>query len=281
MSDYLDLNRANWNDRTAVHVDSPDYDLDRYRRDPDAISDVVRFDRPRLGDVSGLKTVHLQCHIGTDTLSLHRLGAQVTGLDLSPAAVAAASALAQETGAEIDYVVSDVYAAADALAGAAPFDLVYTGIGAINWLPSIDRWAEVVASLLRPGGRLFIREGHPMVATLEDPRPDTLVVVEYPYFETAEPIVWDDDSTYVAAGEGSGARIEASVTHEWSHGLGEVITALMDHGMRLTAFAEHDCIPWRALGDQMEPHPHHPGEFRLADRPERLAASYTLQAVKE
>lgn len=281
MSDYLDLNRANWDDRTAIHVDSPDYDLDRYRRDPEAISDVVRFDRPRLGDISGQRAVHLQCHIGTDTLSLHRLGARVTGLDLSPAAVDAARTLAAETGADIDYVVSDVFAAADALDGAAPFDLVYTGIGAINWLPSIEAWAKVVASLLRPGGRLFMREGHPMLWSIDDPRPDGLLAVEYPYFETAAPMVWDDDSTYAVAGEGSRARIEASVTHEWNHGIGEILTALMANGMRLTAFEEHDCVPWRAQGDRMEPHPDHPGEFRMTDRPERLPASYTLQAVKE
>lgn len=279
--DYLDINRANWDDRTAIHVDSPDYDLARYRREPAAISDVVRFDRPRLGDLTGLRALHLQCHIGTDTLSLHRLGATVTGLDLSPAAVAAARSLAQATGADIDYLVSDVYSAPDALAGVAPFDLVYTGIGALNWLPDIDRWAKVVAGLLRPGGRLHIREGHPMLWTLDDPREDRLLAVEYPYFETAEPTVWDEPSTYAEAGEGSGARIEATVTHEWNHGLGEIITALMDHGMRLTGLEEHDCVPYRALGAQMEPHPDHPGEFRLADRPERLPASYTLRAVKE
>lgn len=281
MSDYLDINRANWDDRTAIHVVSPDYDLDRYRRDPDAISDVVRFDRPRLGDLSGLRALHLQCHIGTDTLSLHRLGAQVTGLDLSPAAVAAARGLARETGADIDYVVSDVYEAPEVLAEVTPFDLVYTGIGALNWLPSIQRWAEVVTSLLRPGGRLFLREGHPVLWSLDDPREDRLLAVEYPYFETTAPMVWDEASTYVSSGEGSDARIEATVTHEWNHGLGEIFTALMGHGMRVTGLEEHDCVPYRALGDQMEPHREHPGEFRLADRPERLAASYTLQAVKE
>ncbi len=281
MSDYLEINRANWDDRTAIHVDSPEYALERYRRDPAALSDVVRFDRPRLGDLGGVRTLHLQCHIGTDTLSLHRLGAHVTGLDLSPAAIAAARALAQETRADIDYVVSDVYGAPDALAGAAPFDLVYTGIGALNWLPEIDRWAAVVAALLRPGGRLHLREGHPVLWSLDDPRPDQLLAVEYPYFEMSEPTVWDEPSTYVTTAEGSDARIEATVTHEWNHGLGEIVTALLDHGLRLTGLQEHDSVPYRALGDQMEPHPDHPGEYRLTDRPERVPMSYTLRAVRE
>ncbi|WP_277452987.1 class I SAM-dependent methyltransferase [Janibacter sp. DB-40] len=281
MDDYLAINRANWDDRTAIHVDSPEYDLARYRSDPQSISDVVSFDRPRLGDLDGLRAVHLQCHIGTDTLSLHRLGAQVIGVDLSPAAVTAARELARETGAEIDYVVSDVYRAPEALAGVAPFDLVYTGIGALNWLPDIDRWAGVVASLLRPGGRLHLREGHPMLWSLDDPREDRLLAVEYPYFQTEAPMVWDEASTYVSTGEGSDGRIGATVTHEWNHGLGEIVTALLDHGMRITGLEEHDSVPYLALGDQMEPHPDHPGEFRLTERRERLAASYTLQAVKE
>ena len=281
VDDYLRINRANWDDRTAIHVDSPEYDLARYRSDPQAISDVVHFDLPRLGDLDGLRVVHLQCHIGTDTLSLHRLGAQVTGLDLSPAAVTAARGLARETGTDIDYVVSDVYDAPRSLAGVAPFDLVYTGIGALNWLPDIDRWAGVVTGLLRPGGRLHLREGHPMLWSLDDPREDRLLVVEYPYFETEAPMVWDEASTYVSTGEGSDARIGATVTHEWNHGLGEIVTALLDHGMRITGLEEHDSVPYLALGDQMEPHPDHPGEFRLADRRERLAASYTLRAVRE
>lgn len=281
MDDYLAINRANWDDRTAIHVASPDYDLARYRSDPEAISDVIRFDRPRLGDLEGLRAVHLQCHIGTDTLSLHRLGAQVTGLDLSPAAVAAARDLALETGADIDYVVSDVYEAPDALADFAPFDLVYTGVGALNWLPDIDRWAGVVAAVLRPGGRLHLREGHPMLWSLDDPRPDGLLAVEYPYFETEAPIVWDDAVTYVEAADGSSARITSTTTNEWNHGLGEILSALAAHGMEMLSLEEHDGVPWRALGDQMEPHPDHPGEFRLADRPERLAASYTLRAVKK
>ncbi|WP_338748722.1 class I SAM-dependent methyltransferase [Janibacter alittae] len=281
MAHYLEINRANWDERTAIHVDSPDYDLARLCTDPGAISDVVRFDRSRLGNITGVRALHLQCHIGTDTLSLHRLGADVTGLDLSPAAIAAARALAAETGAPIDYVVSDVYGAPEALTGATPFDLVYTGVGALNWLPDIERWAGAVTSLLRPGGRLHLREGHPVLWSIDDNRQDGLLVVDHPYFQTEEPTVWDEATTYAAPAEGSDARIGASVTHEWNHGIGEIVTALLDRGMRVDALEEHDCVPWRALGEQMEPHPDHPGEFRLADRPERLAASYTLRATKE
>ncbi|MGV8844943.1 class I SAM-dependent methyltransferase [Tessaracoccus sp.] len=273
--DYLRVNRANWDDRAMLHPQSAGYDLDRFRRDPSAISDVVRFDLPRLGEIAGLQVAHLQCHIGTDTLSLSRLGAHVTGLDFSPVAISAAENLARETGAQITYVCADVDSAVEAL-GSARFDVVYTGIGAIGWLPSIQRWASIVADLLRPGGRLFIREGHPILWATDDPRPDGLIVTRYPYFETTEPSVWEGADSYV---ETSRPLIHTT-TMEWNHGLGEIITALLDHGLRLTQFVEHDSVPYVALGHYMEAHPTLPGEFWLTEGRERLPLSYTLQAVK-
>jgi len=270
--DYLALNRAMWDSRAAAHAGSAGYDLDRFHRDPSAISDVVRFDLPRLGDLAGLDAVHLQCHIGTDTLSLHRLGARVTGLDLSPASLEQARRLATETGADITYVEADVYDAAAALGST--YDLVYTGIGAIIWLPHIDRWAEVVANLLRPGGRLFIREGHPMLGTLEPV--DGRMEITYPYFEHPDPLVFEDDETYVD----TDVQLASLPSHEWQHGIGEIITAVLRHGLVVESFTEHDSVPWPALPGLMETHPDHPGELRLADRPERLAASYTLTARK-
>jgi 2-polyprenyl-3-methyl-5-hydroxy-6-metoxy-1,4-benzoquinol methylase len=127
--DYRTLNRLSWDERAPAHAASPGYNLDAFRRDPEHLSDVVRFDLPLLGDISGLRGVHLQCHIGTDTISLARLGARMTGLDFSPAAVAQATQLSEELGAGVDFVEADVYDAADVLP-AGEFDLVFTGIGA-------------------------------------------------------------------------------------------------------------------------------------------------------
>jgi SAM-dependent methyltransferase len=273
VTDSLDLNRASWDERAPAHAASPDYAFDRFVADPKFLSDVVRFDLPRLGDISGLRGVHLQCHIGTDTISLSRLGARMTGLDFSPAALAEARRLAAATGTEVDFVESDLYSAPDVL-DRASYDLVFTGIGALCWLPDITRWAGVVAALLRAGGRLFLREGHPMLWTLADPREDGLIVVEYPYFETVQPTVFDEGGTYVA----TDVEFQHNVTHEWNHGLGEVVTALLGEGFEITMLEEHDSVPWEALPGQMEQLPD--TEWRLADRPWRLAHSYTLQAVK-
>ena len=268
--DHVAVNLANWNSRVPAHVSA--YGLDQYR-DPEHLSDVVRFDLPRLGRLDGLDVVHLQCHIGTDTLSLARLGARsVTGLDFSAPALEAARRLAEACGTAIEYVESELYGAVDALGGER-FDLVYTGIGALCWLPDVRGWARVVAGLLRPGGRLFIREGHPVLWSLCDPRPDGLLVIEFPYFET-EGVHFSEAQSYVDHDE---PLASPDIVH-FNHGLGQILTAVTDAGLAITSFEEHDSVPWNPLGHAMVDVGG--GEFRLREQPERLPATYTLQAEK-
>lgn len=270
---YVDVNRAMWDERAPAHAGSVDYGVQRFADDAAHISSVVAFDRPRLGDVAGQRGVHLQCHIGTDTVSLARLGARMTGLDFSAASLEQARRLAAAADADVDFVQSEVYEALDVLP-AGGFDLVYTGVGAIIWLPSIDRWAGIVTDLLRPGGRLFMREGHPVLSAVGDTRPDGLVTLEHPYREMEEPTRWEVEGTYVA----TDVEFEQKVSVEWNHGLGEVVTALLDHGLKLTTLVEHDRVPWDALPGYMEALDD--GEFRLRDRPERLPHTYTVSALK-
>ncbi|WP_372670426.1 class I SAM-dependent methyltransferase [Amycolatopsis kentuckyensis] len=272
MTDSFAVNKANWDERAVLHAASPDYGFETYVSNPEHLSGVVRFDRPRLGDLTGLRAVHLQCHLGTDTVSLSRLGASVTGLDFSGPALEQARRFASAAGAEIDFHEANVHDAVEVL-GAGRFDLVYTGIGALCWLPSAARWASVVAGLLRPGGRLFVREGHPMLWSLDETA--NPAVPRYPYFEHAEPLVFDEPETYVKVDR----KLENSVSHSWNHSLGEIITALLDNGLALTGFTEHDSVPWNAVPGQMT-HDEATDEWRLTDTPSRLAASYTLQAVK-
>ena len=210
---YLDVNRANWDERAPAHAASPGYAMDRCIEDPDFLSNVVRFDVPRLGDIGGLRGVHLQCHIGTDTISLARLGARMTGLDLSPASLQQARLLSERAGPHVE------------------------------WLPSVERWANVVAALLAPGGRLFLREGHPMLWTLDDERTDGLLVSDYSYFEREEPDIFEAPGTYVE----TDVTFTHNLTHSWNHGLGEIVTALLEAGMDLTMLVEHDSVPWEAL----------------------------------
>jgi SAM-dependent methyltransferase len=269
---YAEVNRASWDERAPAHAASVDYAVQQFIDDPEFLSAVVRFDLPRLGDIRGRTGVHLQCHIGTDTLSLARLGAQMTGLDLSPASLAQARSLSARAGPHVDFVEAELYDAVTVL-GKGAFDFVFTGIGALCWLPSVSRWARVVSDLLEPGGRLFIREGHPMMWTLEDEAED-LLVIEYPYFEREEPTVNDYAGTYVQ----TDVTFTQNVTNEWNHGLGEIVTALFESGMELTMLVEHDSVPWEAFPGRMTQI--ELGEWRLTDRPWRLPHSYTLQAIK-
>lgn len=271
MEDYLEVNRAHWDDRAGAHAASADYGFERFVADPGHLSDVVRFDRPLLGDVAGLDAVHLQCHIGTDTLSLARLGARVTGVDLSPASLEQARRLSAAAGPHVDYVVSDVYGAPDALGGRR-FDLLYTGIGALCWLPDITRWAGVVDDLLRPGGRVFVREGHPMMWAVDDERAGDLTL-GYAYFETPEPFDIDADGSYVETDHEFVHTRQLS----WNHGLGETVTALLARGFVLETLVEHRSVPWDALpGRMVRDAPF--DEWRLLEHAERLPLTYTLAA---
>ena len=270
---WREVNKANWESRVPLHTAPGGYHLDAFD-DRDHLSSVVRYDLPRLGRLDGLDVVHLQCHIGTDTISLARLGARsVTGLDFSPSALAAARALATRAGAAVEFVESDLYDAVEALSPAR-FDLVYTGIGAICWLPDIAGWAHVVARLLRPSGRLFMREGHPMLWTMSDPRPDGLLVVEFPYFETAG-VEFSEPVTY----GGEGTLAAPDIVH-FNHGLSEIFNAVWAAGLTITAFDEHRELPWNPTGALMKASDTHDGEFVLDHGPDRLPLSYTLQAIK-
>lgn len=269
MDEYLEVNRKNWDSRVPIHLQG--YALQNFRNDPKYISDVVRFDLPLLPDVSGLEGIHLQSHIGTDTLSLVRLGAKMTALDFSRPALEAAEALAKELGHELEVIESDVYSAHIQITK--NFDFVYTGIGAICWLPDIKGWAKVVANLLKPGGFLFIREGHPMLWSIGDSKPNGDLAIELDYFEGQ---AFEDSDSQTYAGEG---EVEHSRNISFNHSLSEIFNALWDNGMTVKAFEEHSTVPWNPLGEEFVK-VEGKGEWELAKNPRRLAASYSLLAYK-
>ena len=169
------------------------------------------------------------------------------------------------------FVESEVYSAVDAL-GREQFDLVYTGVGSLGWLPDIKGWARVVADLLRPGGRLYLREGHPMLWALDPERDDQLLVVGHPYFETEEPEVFAFPAPTPTV-----THPGIATSHEWNHGLGEIVQAVLEAGLTLTRLVEHDFAEWKAL-DWMEVDGE--GHWRLPDHRERLPVMYTLEARK-
>lgn len=229
-SSWRELNRAMWNAKVPLHVRSATYNVAAFKAG--ALS-LRAHEIADLGDVSGRSLVHLQCHFGKDTLSWARLGAHVTGLDFSEAAIEAAVALAREIGVEARFVTADVYDAPAALGGAA-FDIVYTGVGALCWLPDIERWAKVVFDLLRPGGQLYLFEFHPVKWIFEQGSSDR-PEIRYDYFTPASGFR-DGGVSYADVS----LPAAATPTVQWNHPLGEVVTALAEAGLRVGSLREMD-----------------------------------------
>jgi SAM-dependent methyltransferase len=223
-----ELNRAFWDERVPIHTKSDFYDVDGFLAGASALRP---FEPEELGDVQGLSLVHLQCHFGLDTLSWARLGAQVTGLDFSAPAMEAAAELTRRAGLQADWVTSDVMRAGEALGGRR-FDVVYTGLGALNWLDDIERWADVVTGLVAPGGRLYLVEFHPITEVFAD---ETLAVENDYFHEGARD--WPEE-------EGSYAELEAPTEHnateEFAHTLGEVVSAIAARDLPIEFLHEHD-----------------------------------------
>jgi SAM-dependent methyltransferase len=269
-------NLLNWEDRVPIHAASQGYDLAGLSQDRRRLSRAVERERELLPDLDGRDIVHLQCHIGTDTISLARLGAlSVTGYDFSPSALDVARQLAHDAGLTVDFVEGELYDAVDIL-GSERFDVVYTGGGALCWLPDIRGWARVVARLLRPGGTLHLNEFHPVLFALDENSDSSLSLV-YPYFETDEAIVIDEGPvTYT---DGDASTITHTVNHEWNHGLGEVVQAVIDAGLTVTALREFMYCGSPVLPNLMIKRDSD-GATVLRDRPERAPLSYVLQASK-
>ena len=272
MNDAIRANRDVWDAWTGVHTASEFYDVASFRdgRRPVRLSD---YERDEVGPVAGRSLLHLQCHFGLDTLSWARLGADVTGADFSEKAVDAARALAADIGVPATFVVSNLYDLPDVLEG--EFDVVYTSKGVLGWLPDIAGWARVAAHFVKPGGIFYITEIHPVAQVFEDEgvAPGELRLA-YPYWSHEEPITFDVHGSYAAPDAIPGSGL---VEHSWDHSLGEIVTALIDAGLRIDFLHEFDFCEWKldflVDADQRR--------FRLpADSRGQLPLFFSIRATK-
>ncbi|HEU5349678.1 MAG TPA: class I SAM-dependent methyltransferase [Ktedonobacterales bacterium] len=246
MTDYLESNRILWNTWTQHDLESDHHqNVAGFRAGGLTLRSI---EREALGDVRGRSLLHLQCNMGSDTLSWARLGARVTGVDISDAAIAQARALAAETSLSARFLRSDLYALPDVLDE--QFDIVFASYGALCWLPDLTRWAEIVARYLCPGGTFLLVEMHPYAMMLETTSEDGLNFrVNSPYFQTAEP--------QVEAVRGQPVGVAASVPQSvyiWHYSLGEVVTALIQAGLcvqhlREFPLAHYQQFPCLVRGD--------------------------------
>ncbi|WP_198184052.1 class I SAM-dependent methyltransferase [Bifidobacterium choladohabitans] len=247
-------NLLNWNDRAVVHANGGYGDLDAFADDPSALSSVTLRDlevlKPHLPghSIKGLHLLHLQCHIGSDTISWWRLGARdVYGLDFSPTSLDYARKLSERAGASITYVQSDARCAADAMPEQkGSFDVIVTSCGTITWLPDLKDWARSIASLLADGGIFMIRDNHPLLFALNN---EGMSIVQ-DYFGGTE-TTYETDQSYTSATDsledGAKPQITHTTNHNWAHDFQEISGALLDAGLTIEAIGEHNVDDWQSL----------------------------------
>lgn len=236
MDEYTAANRALWDELTAIHERSDFYDLEGFKRGGIRLRE---YELEEVGSVEGKDLLHLQCHFGLDTLSWARLGARVTGADFSEAAVALARRIAGELGIDATFLHAEVTEVPERLGR--DFDVVYTSRGVLGWLPDIERWAEVAAQLVRPGGIFYVTEIHPVAQVFddEDVRLGELRL-RYPYFSRDKPMEFHVQGSYADRT----AEVSSPVEYGWSHGLGEVVSAIATAGLRIEFLHEFPFVAW-------------------------------------
>jgi SAM-dependent methyltransferase len=267
--DPIAANRLNWDDRAEIHLRNSTgfYGIDAVRAGDTSLDPIVDAE---LGDIAGLRVAHLQCHFGLDTIRLARRGAIATGLDFSPRAIAGARALVAELGEKVRFVEGDVHDARALLEGA--FDLVYVTWGALCWLPDMARWARVVASLLAPGGALYLADSHPAMTALE--QEGAQLVLHRPWRVPIDaPFIYEDETTYTGAPD----KLAHTRAYEWTHPFSAILGGLLAAGFRLDFLHEHESLPW----------PHFPmmeaagaGMFRLPATMPAMPVSFSLRATR-
>lgn len=259
---YLEINKKTWNEKVPVHIDSAFYEMEAFKAGKSSLKEI---ELDLLGDVRGKSILHLQCHFGQDTISLARMGAGVTGIDLSDAAITKAEEVAAELNVDASFICCDVYSLPQVLDE--KFDIVFTSYGTIGWLPDIDKWAEVVAHFMKSGGSFVFAEFHPVVWMFDN----DLKYVQYPYFK-AEPILETESGTYA---DRENEKQFSSMT--WNHGIGEVFMALKKQGLNIEVLKEYDYSPYNCLANMVETGP---DEYRVAHLNGLIPLVYALKASK-
>ena len=260
---YFDTNKQLWDNKTPIHLKSDFYDLSGFKSGK---SSLRKIELSELPDVKGKKILHAQCHFGQDTLSLERMGAHCTGVDLSPVSIEAARALAIEMQLDSKFILSNIY---DLDRNCyEQFDMIYTSYGVITWLPDLDRWAQQLTARLAPGGLFYMAEFHPVIYMWEWEENK----IKYNYFNHGKPYAYQEEGTY--------ADTNADISMKeyfWMHSLAAVMKALMDNGITITSFAEYDYSPYNIF----------PGNNKRAEQeyifsPDKVSLPhvFTIQGIK-
>lgn len=270
MDEFIAANRLNWDERAKLHS-TDETGAYRIAEVLSGGSSLHAIEAAEIGDVAGKRLVHLQCHIGLDTISLAHRGAIATGLDFSDEALSSARSFSELAGRNVRFVQSNLYDAPAALGET--YEAAYVTWGTVCWLPDIFRWAQVVADVLEPGGFLYFADSHPATLCLEQIEGRLVPHYDWRTNRTA-PIATDDTVTYT----GDARRLTQTRNYNWMHPLCDIFSALTQAGMRIEWLHEHELLPYK-LFPMMVPVVE-PGLYRLPDGLPRLALSFSLKATK-
>lgn len=260
---YIEINRQSWNNRTEAHIKSEFYDLDGFLKGKNSLNDI---ELNLLGSIKGKSILHLQCHFGQDTISLGRLGADVTGIDLSDQAIESAKQIAKDTNSRAKFICCDIYDLPNHLEE--KFDIVFTSYGTIGWLPDLDRWAKIISKFLRPNGKFVFVEFHPIVWMFDD----NFEHIGYSYFNSGA-IVETKKGTY------ADKTADLTVSDvSWNHGISEVVNSLIKNGLEITSLDEFDYSPYNCFNKTVE---FEPGKHRIEHLDDKIPMVYSITAKRK
>ncbi|WP_177764391.1 class I SAM-dependent methyltransferase [Flavobacterium sp. I3-2] len=260
---YIEINKHSWNNRIETHLNSEFYNMTVFLNGETSLNEI---ELELLGDISGKSILHLQCHFGQDSISLSRLGANVTGVDLSDKAIENAKIIAEKTQANTTFICCDIYDLKKHLNK--KFDIVFTSYGTIGWLPDLDKWASIINHFLKPNGKFVFVEFHPLVWMFDD----KFEKIAYHYFNV-ETINETEKGTY--------ADKNAEITQSfvtWNHDLGEVMTSLLKQNLEIVDFQEYNYSPYNIFNDSVEIGPK---KFQVKNLENKLPLVYSIVANKK
>lgn len=262
-NNYIEINRKSWNNRTETHLKSEFYDLDNFLEGKSSLNDI---ELNLLGDIKGKSILHLQCHFGQDTISLERLGANVTGVDLSDKAIESAKQIAKDVNSNAKFICCDIYDLPNHLNE--KFDIVFTSYGTIGWLPDLEKWAKVVSKFLKPNGQFVFVEFHPVVWMFDD----NFDKIGYRYFNSGA-ILETENGTY--------ADKKADITQSyvmWNHGISEVLNSLIKNGLEIKSLDEFDYSPYNCFNNTIE---FESRKYRVEHLDNKIPMVYSITAIRK
>lgn len=262
-NNYIEINKASWNNRLDTHLKSEFYNLKGFLKGESSLNPI---ELELLGHLQGKSILHLQCHFGQDTISLSRLGAKVTGVDLSDKAIESAWEIAKQSNSDAKFICCDLYNLENYLDQ--QFDIVFTSYGTIMWLPDLDKWGNLISKFLKPNGKFVMVEFHPLVWMFDD----DFTKVAYNYFNVA-PIVETENGTYA---DKNASISQSYVT--WNHSMSEVVSSLLKNGLTLSDFQEYDYSPYNIFNNSIEVAPK---QYRVKHLGEKIPILYSILAEKK